>query len=182
MSGILHPSKIIESGLINSLRETIAEAEEIGQLHPDQLAIIYNQQWFNLFVPEKYNGLEYALPQALQIEEALAWVDGSLGWTVTLCAGANWFIGFLDPELAQKLFSNKEVCLAGSGRPSGIAKMNENGYEITGIWKYATGAPHATAFTANCVIERNGTIILNEDGSPLIRSFLFLKEEEIGRA
>jgi alkylation response protein AidB-like acyl-CoA dehydrogenase len=128
-------------------------------------------------VPKKYNGLEFSLPQALQMEEAFAWVDGSLGWTITLCAGANWFIGFLDPELAQDLFSNKEVCFAGSGRPSGIAKMNESGYEISGIWKYATGAPHATVFTANCVIERNGKIIPNEDGSPLIRSFLFLKDE-----
>lgn len=179
MAGNLHPSEIIEQQLINSLKENIAEAEEIGQLHPDQLAIIYRERWFNLFVPKEYNGLEYSLPQALQIEEALAWLDGSLGWTVTLCAGANWFIGFLNAELAGEIFSNSEVCLAGSGRPSGIAKMNDNGYEVNGIWKYATGAPHATAFTANCVIEKNGSILQNEDGSPLTKAFLFLRNEVI---
>src|SRR5215467_16046250 len=175
MPGILHPSAIIEQKLANSLKENIAETEEIGQLHPDQLSIIYREQWFNLFVPKKFNGLEYSFLQALQMEEALAWVDGSLGWTVTLCAGANWFIGFLDPTLSKELFSDQRVCLAGSGRPSGIAKINDNGFEISGIWKYVTGAPHATAFTANCVIEKNGKILLNDDGSSLIKAFVFLK-------
>ena len=85
----------------------------------------------------------------------------------------------MNPELRKEIFSNPQICLAGSGRPSGIAKINDNGYEISGIWKYATGAPHATAFTANCVIEKNGSILQNEDGSTLFKTFLFLKDEVI---
>jgi hypothetical protein len=70
---------------------------------------------------------------------------------VTLCSGANWFIGFLQPGIAATLFSSENVCFAGSGRASGIAKMiNDDEFEISGSWQYATGAAHATAFTANC--------------------------------
>ena len=29
----------------------------MGQLHPEQLQIIYEQNWFNLFVPKQYGGL-----------------------------------------------------------------------------------------------------------------------------
>ena len=191
----------IPAALAEMLRGLAGEAERIGHLHPEQLAIVYEQGWFNLFVPRSYGGLELSLPEGLRIEEELARLDGSLGWTVTLCSGANWFVGFLRPEIARKLFADRRVCLAGSGRPDGVARVirGEDGeprggvgrmsevngeegsawgeYEVTGRWKYATGAPHATAFTANCRIEKDGVLLENEDGSPVVRAFLFLREE-----
>ncbi|MES1219604.1 MAG: acyl-CoA dehydrogenase [Bacteroidota bacterium] len=142
--------KLLSGETVNNIRSFAHEAEILGRLHPEQLDIIYSEKWFNLFVPEKYGGLQLSLPGGLRIEEALAWADGSVGWTVTLCSGANNFIGFLDEKISKELFSDPRVCFAGSGHPSGIAKENEDGFEITGRWKYATGAPHATIFTAVC--------------------------------
>lgn len=172
-----HPSFFLDEHITNTIRKYTAEAERMGSLNPQQLSVIYKEDWFNLFVPKEYGGLGLSLPEALSIEESLAWIDGSTGWTVTLCSGANWFIGFLDPEIAEIIFDSKKVCLAGSGRPSGIAKMQNDEYEITGKWPYATGAAHATAFTANCFIEKDGEILKNNDGSDLIASFIFLRNE-----
>jgi alkylation response protein AidB-like acyl-CoA dehydrogenase len=172
-----HPSGYISPDLSDALRKLSAIAEKKGKLQPAQLKIIYRQGWFNIWVPEMYGGLELSLPEALRIEEGLAWTDGSLGWTVTLCSGANWFVGFLQPEAAKKIFKDKKVCLAGSGKPSGIAKVTKKGYEVSGQWNYATGAPHATIFTTNCVIEENGEVVKDEAGNPLVRSFWFYKEE-----
>lgn len=177
MNEIPHPSTFISASLTEKIRSFAGEAEKLGSLHPGQLDIIYDQKWFNLFVPATHGGLELSFPDALCIEEGLAWADGSTGWTVTLCSGANWFIAFLDPALARKLFSDKKICLAGSGQPSGTARVLNDGYEVSGDWNYATGAHHATAFTANCIIEENGIVLKNQDGSPLIRSFLFMKDE-----
>src|SRR5207249_2863153 len=140
------PSCFIPVALTNMINRVSDEAEQSGGLHPVQLAVIYEQRWFNLFVPKSCGGLELSLPEGLNIEEGLAWADGSTGWTVTLCSGANWFIGFLQPEISKDLFKNHQVCFAGSGRASGIASVTATGYEITGCWKYASGAPHATAF------------------------------------
>ena len=176
---IQHPSCFIDSKLTETIRHFASDAEISGSLHREQLSIIYEQKWFNLFVPKIYNGLQLSLPEALQIEECLAWADGSTGWTVTLCSGANWFIGFLKPALSKLIFNEEKVCLAGSGRSSGTASIIEGGYEITGYWSYATGAAHATAFTANCIIEKNGVMMQNKDGSPMVQSFLFLREEVI---
>jgi alkylation response protein AidB-like acyl-CoA dehydrogenase len=95
-----------------------------------------------------------------------------------LCSGANWFIGFLQQDTAATLFQSEKVCLAGSGRPSGIARMiNDDEFEISGSWPYATGAAHATAFTANCHIEKDGSILLQEDGTPIVATFIFLRNE-----
>ncbi|MGN6603517.1 MAG: acyl-CoA dehydrogenase family protein [Ginsengibacter sp.] len=172
-----HPSFFIDEHIIDTLRKYAGEAERAGSLNPQQLSIIYKEHWFNLFVPKEYGGLELSLPEALSIEEALAWADGSTGWTVTLCSGANWFIGFLNPETAEMIFDSKKVCLAGSGRANGIARLKGDEYEITGKWPYATGAGHATAFTANCLLEKDGKIMKNEDGTDAVASFIFLKEE-----
>ena len=172
-----HPSTYIDSSLATIIREHALAAEHLKQLHPSQLEIIYQQKWFRVFVPKSKGGLELSLPEALQLEEAIAWIDGSLGWTVTLCAGAGWFIGFLDPQLTDEVYDNEKVCLAGSGKPNGIAIKFKGGYEISGFWNYATGAPHATAFTANCVIHENGQPMQNEKGEPLTRAFLFHRNE-----
>ncbi|GAA4315667.1 acyl-CoA dehydrogenase [Compostibacter hankyongensis] len=177
MQTVPHPSAFLQPSFVKTLRQTAAAAEKSGKLHPRQLELIYAQRWFKLFVPRDYGGLQLTLPEALHTEESLAWADGSVGWTVTLCSGACWFVGFLPPDVAVRLFHDPEVCLAGSGRPSGRAICTGNGYEITGSWDYATGAPHATVFTVNCVLEKDGAVLRNEDGSPLIRSFWFLKDE-----
>ncbi|MBO9561207.1 MAG: acyl-CoA dehydrogenase [Niastella sp.] len=177
MTIAVHPSGVLSSEFVQSIRSLSPEAETLGRLHDEQLAIIYQQGWFNLYVPKQYGGLELSLPEALRIEEALAWTDGSAGWTVTLCSGANWFVGFLQPSAAQEIYSNARVCLAGSGKPGGVAQLTDDGYVISGQWNYATGAMHATAFTANCLIQKNGVPLKDAAGNPLVQSFWFLPEE-----
>ncbi|MCH5716741.1 acyl-CoA dehydrogenase family protein [Niabella hibiscisoli] len=118
-----------------------------------------------------------SLPEALGYEEDLAYIDGSLGWTVTLCAGANLFAGYIHSRKAASIFSSPKVCFGGSGAVSGVAQKTKDGYLVNGFWRYATGAPHLTHFTANCTIEENGSPVLKDDGSPEIRSFFFNKRD-----
>ena len=42
-------------------------------LHPQQLASIYKNNWLKMYVPEKYGGLARTLPEILRLEEALSW-------------------------------------------------------------------------------------------------------------
>lgn len=177
MNPVLHPSHYIAPELSEALRTGAAEAEKAGNLLPGQLDVVYRQRWFNLFVPQPFGGLGLGLPQALRLQEALAWTDGSLGWTVTLCSGAAWFIGFLEPSGAREIFSHPKACLAGSGQASGIAEMQEDGYRVSGQWNYATGAPHATVFTANCVLHKDGAPLTGQDGQPLVQAFWFHRDE-----
>lgn len=177
MNPVKHPSHYISSDPSSALRAGAAEAERKGALQPDQLDIIYRLQWFNLFVPKSHGGLGLRLPEALRLEEALAWTDGSLGWTVTLCSGAAWFIGFLEPAAVREIFTHPKACLAGSGQATGVAEVQEGGYKVSGQWSWATGAPHATVFTANCVLQKEGAPLLDVDGQPLVQAFWFRRDE-----
>ncbi|WP_113637821.1 acyl-CoA dehydrogenase [Nubsella zeaxanthinifaciens] len=154
------------------------QSETLRELHPDVLSIAYEQQWFKLFVPKAYGGPGKKLPEILRLEEDLAYVDGSTAWTVTLCSGAAWFAGFLDPALAEEIFANPKVCFAGSGAVGGTARKLPDGYLINGHWKYASGALHATIFTANCVLQNeDGVDFLDESGEPIIKSFILKRNE-----
>ena len=177
MKQVTHPSEIISTPQVKILRDQAAQAEQAGALTPEQLSIIHENNWFNLFVPGQYGGSNLGLPAALRLEEALAWIEGSLGWTVTLCAGAAWFVGFLEGELAAQVFSEANVCLAGSGKAGGIARSTSSGFSVTGQWDYASGAPFASAFTANCLVEENGVQLQDEAGEPVVKAFVFFRKD-----
>ena len=95
---------MLNSSINNEIRIQLKEeaplAEKTGRLTDKQLEIIYARKWFNLFVPKNLGGLELDLIEGLKTEEEIARIDGSLGWTITLCAGANAFAGYLAPEPA----------------------------------------------------------------------------------
>lgn len=166
---------MISSELINS--DWAPKAEKQGSLTTEMLDLIYREKWFKLFIPKELNGLELTLPEALRLEEKIAHLDASMGWTVTLCAGAGWFVGFLDEKLSKEIFADSKVCLAGSGFVGGKANRVGESFVISGSWTYASGALHATHFTANCEILENGKPILNDLGKPVVKAFILKKEE-----
>ena len=185
------PSAFLPGEVAGRIRKVAAAAEKLGRLHPDMLALAYEQQWFRSLVPKRYGGLALPLPAMVRLEEGLSWADGSLGWTVTLCSGAGWFAGFFPPASfpemvgqapnAEKmepdvLFGDPGLCLAGSGTVSGHAEVVDGGYRVSGRWPYASGAAHATAFTANCIIRAGG---MPGGATPLVRPFLFLRDEVV---
>lgn len=153
------------------------KAEELGHLPQEWLNLIYEQKWFKLFVPSYLDGLGLDFTSVLKIEEELAKKDGSLAWTVTLCAGAAWFTGFLNQDLAREVFKDPKVCFAGSGFVGGTANKTDEHYIINGSWTYASGALHATHFTANCKILENGKAIIGKNGEPLVKAFLLERSE-----
>ncbi|WP_144605648.1 acyl-CoA dehydrogenase family protein [Algoriphagus algorifonticola] len=154
-----------------------AQAEKLGSLLPEWIAEIEREKLFQLFVPKRFGGLGLTLSQGLMVEEKLAKSDGSLGWTVTLCAGALWFVGFLDQKLIKEIFPNPKLCFAGSGHVGGRAEKTEKGYRISGHWNYASGALHATHLTANCEIWENGKQVMDSKGEPMVHAFILKKEE-----
>jgi len=149
-----------------------AAADAAGFLHPVHQALLHRRGWLKMLAPRAAGGAELPLPEVVRLEEAVAAADGSMGWVLTLCAGAGWFAGFLAPELARQIIATPRVCLGGSGAPTGYADEDGDGYRISGRWDYASGAPMATHFTLNAILRANGQPLLDQQGAPRIRAFL----------
>lgn len=174
------PEDILDKVVTDEIRGDAFKAEQEKNLTVKQRDLIFEHGWFDMYVPKNYGGLELSLPEILRIEESLSWTDGSTGWVVTLCSGAAWFVGFLDPLLAKEVFDDsKKVCFAGSGAISGTATKTAQGYEINGYWRHATGSLLANVFTVNCVILENGVELRDQAGNPVVTSFVLKKNEVI---
>jgi len=142
----------------------------INQIHEERL--------LQIWVPKVYGGLGLRLNQGLQLLFDWSKIDGSLGWMLTLCSGANFFSRNLKTNIAKELFSNPKTCFGGSGMIGGTAeKQNDGTFLINGLWHFATGAPHLTHFTLNARLTENGNPLLDESGNELIRSFVISKNQ-----
>lgn len=138
------------------IRRDAAVAEAQGRLTDSVLQGLFDLGLFRLFVSERYQGMGCDLPTALRVFERVASADGATGWLVMIGAGGGLFSGFLPEKSARALFESKYAVIAGSGMPCGVARPNTDtapdGFEVSGRWPYASGAHHASTFTANCKV------------------------------
>ncbi|RKP50069.1 acyl-CoA dehydrogenase [Cohnella endophytica] len=158
----------------NMARRIQADANERGQgdaIAPSIIAYMYEAKLFKLFVPRELGGAMLPLPEAVKVFEEASRIDGSFGWLATIGSGGGFFSATLPLEQSKLIFAPEKALVAGSGHPNGVAKPTEGGYLVTGQWKYCSGAPYASVFTANCRIE--GTL----GAEAVIRSFAFLPEQ-----
>lgn len=141
------------------------------------LEIIFKERWLQIWVPKDYSGLGLSFSEGLEVLKNLAFCDGSLGWIVTLCSGANYFSRNLKPKVAKALFENEKTCFGGSGMIGGTAEKIGNRYRIQGTWRFATGAPYLSHFTLNATLTENGNPITDDEGNLVIRSFILSKDQ-----
>ena len=158
-----------DSGRIGAAAQA---AEMAGFLTPAQQALIHRRGWLKMLAPRSAGGAELPLPAVVRLEEEIAAIDASMGWVVTLCAGAGWFAGFLPPTVACGIIGTRRVCVAGSGAPTGYADVDGAGFRINGRWDYASGALMATHFTLNAVLRERGQVVLDDSGAARIRAFI----------
>ena len=149
-----------------------AIADTTGALQADQIDCIHDRDWLRMLAPRALGGGELPLPEVVRLEEAISAIDGSCGWVVTLCAGAGWFTGFLPPALGRQIMATPQVCLAGSGAPSGFAEREGEGWRLNGRWTHASGSQIATHFTLNAQLREGGQALLSAQGQPRVQAFV----------
>ncbi|KAB8136823.1 acyl-CoA dehydrogenase [Gracilibacillus oryzae] len=144
---------------VQQLEQQLIDIENKKVLPSSVLAVIYQKKLFKLFVSESLGGRGMDLPGALKIFQEASTIDGNLGWAVTIGSGGGMFSANFSEQLAKDLFSQENAVIAGSGFPGGKAVKTDGGYLVNGEWKFCSGSPYATIFTANCLIEEEATVL-----------------------
>lgn len=148
------------------LPEVTLETYTTDRLKDSWIELLTQEKAFHLFVPKQFGGLQLTMSQGVIALTAIAKIHGSLGWVLNLGAGANYFSGCFDEDVALDLFKHNSTILAGSGASTGTAREINKKYIINGQWDKCTGAAHASHFTFNAV---------HKDGE--ISSFLIPRNE-----
>ncbi|WP_144282049.1 acyl-CoA dehydrogenase family protein [Chryseobacterium echinoideorum] len=159
-------------------QEIRIKMQQVSEVPAEIIEQIHQERLLQIWVPKIYGGLGLRLNQGLKVLFNWSKIDGSLGWMLTLCSGANFFSRNLKPHIASKLFADVTTCFGGSGMIGGTAEKQTDGtFLISGLWHFATGAPHLSHFTLNAKLTENGIPLLDESGNEMIRSFIISKNQ-----
>ena len=113
---------------------------------------------FKLFLPAALNGKNLSLSQTLNVFRETAYCSGSFGWLIQIGNGGNYFVTNCSDSTNQFFFSSADALLTGSAMTGGFAVPKEDGYLISGQWKFASGSEFATVFTATVQLENSSTV------------------------
>lgn len=159
------------------LKVLAPELDALGRFPEETVDIIARNNHFHLFVPVRRGGLDYSLVRGMRVIESYARIEGNLGWIVQIGAGGGVFSAYMEEGVSDLFLSRPDQVIAGSDFVGGSAYLTENGYRVSGEWRYASGSLHATAFTANCRImegpekDQVKAIIVPADQVEIIRNW-----------
>jgi alkylation response protein AidB-like acyl-CoA dehydrogenase len=98
-------------------------------------------------VPTALGGRDLSLIEQLELSEALAHADGSLGWTLSFMAlSAGLVSGHIDDDGAHEIRTkcgDRWPRFTGTFPTTGVATPVAGGWSITGRWGFASGIDHA---------------------------------------
>jgi indole-3-acetate monooxygenase len=163
---------------VRALTPRIAAAgEEMDadrRLPPWLVTALVDAGLFRSTLPRSVGGAEVDLPSFLDVAEALAAADGSVGWCfVQGTFSAAQVVPFLLPETVREVFGDGRGILANGTGAGGTAVPVDGGYRLSGRWPFASGCTHATWYkTLARVVGEDGAPVLGPGGTPASRTLL----------
>lgn len=151
-----------------------AEIAAERNIPDDIVATLRGMGLFRLFAPRHYGGMELDFPAALDALRTLARIDGAVGWTTMIGAGAALIAPLLPRPTLDEIYRVPEVILGGSTQPVAKAERVPRGWRVGGRWPFASGSRHADWLSGFCIMHEGGKPLLDPsatDGRPLILGF-----------
>jgi len=142
------------------------ENEVLGQLTPEVVDKLHEQQLFRLLLPRAYGGEEIDLVTWFRTMEALAKLDGSTAWCIGQINGCAAISSAVEPAVAQRIWGEPRAALSWGPPINARADEVDGGHRLTGEWGMSSGSRHATwlGLTAP-VFDKNGAAIQLHDGA-----------------
>ena len=126
---------------------------------------------FRMSMPEAWGGPAVPLPEQVRIIESLAYADPSVGWCVMIGSDSGFYSAYLDDDAARELWTDIDDITAGWLFPGGQAIPVDDGYRVSGRWKFGSGCTHADVMVAGCVVMKDtGGPVIGPDGMPVVRT------------
>ncbi len=147
------------------------EAER--RLTPAVVDALHAAGLYRLLLPRDLGGAELDFAGFSLVIEALAEADGSTAWCVCQGNGCAQSAGFLAPKVAQEVFGDRRAVLAWGPGTAEVAAV-PGGFRISGRWSFASGCRQASWLGCYVPVpDESGRPRIAEDGTPLLRTFLF---------
>lgn len=127
-----------------ALRPMIADAADETEKHrrvsQDIIDEIRTQDFFRIYLPKKFGGLEYDCATATRCSLEWSSADASTGWVCGLGIVHQWLIAQFPVETQEEVWGETPGAIAcGSYAPAGNVTAVDGGYRVTGEYHFASG-------------------------------------------
>jgi alkylation response protein AidB-like acyl-CoA dehydrogenase len=159
------------------IRATAEQADATRRFPDEVIAAMAEARVFREMVPRTAGGDEIDPITALNVVEAISRVDGSAGWLAMIGSGAAFITGYLESEVASRMFEDPMASLCGNlGAPAARAVRVPGGFRVTGRWPFVSGCEHSTWLSGNALIFVGDEQRFNTDGTPQTRIMVFPRD------
>jgi indole-3-acetate monooxygenase len=172
-----HSTRLLDSifELAPRISGRSTEIEKGRRVPLDLLGQLKSVGCFRMFTPKSHGGLEIDFPTSMEIIEALAKADGSVGWVVMIGCETPMLLALMSPQRFNELYaSGPDVIIGGGFAPRGQAVPQGEQYIVNGRWAFASGCQHAEWLFGNCVVLEDGKPKMGPaPGVPATRAMMF---------
>ena len=130
-------------GLASQIRAASEEIEQGRRIPPPLAAAMKEAGVFGMVMPRAWGGPELNPITQFRVIEALAMVDGSVGWCAMIGCDAGYISAFLDQDVARGMFPDLLSAMGAAATPTGTARVVPGGYRISGRFPFVSGCHHA---------------------------------------
>ncbi|WP_436764243.1 acyl-CoA dehydrogenase family protein [Streptosporangium sp. V21-05] len=133
-------------GVIAAAARARAEQTERDRRVPDTtVAELRDAGFFKLVQPQAFGGHERDFDELVRHILTLSAACPSTGWTCGLFAAHQWLLAGFDRRAQHDVWDDDpDARMCGSYAPSGVARLDGDGYRISGAWSFASGSDTAT--------------------------------------
>jgi len=159
------------------IRAASPEIEKSGRLPETIVDALKEANVFGMAIPEAMGGAEADPITQLAVVEALSIADGSVGWVAMIGSDGGYYAAHLDPVAANELYADPNTITASTLVPRGRARVEGDGYRVTGHWSFGSAGLHAEWFGGGCLVVDDEGPVKNEAGHPIVRTMFFPKRD-----
>jgi len=135
---------------------------------------LHRSRLLRMLLPRSAGGDQIEPRLYCRAVEEIARHDASAAWIVFVANSATLIAAFLAEDAAHTIFADPRTVVAWGPPNATRALAVEGGYRVSGTWDFASGCRHANWMGAHCqVSEADGSLRLNRQGHPTIRTLLF---------
>ncbi len=130
--------------IASELEAEAAPSEELGKLTDKAVELIGSSGMTEAYLPKELGGMGLYPGEAMPILERVAYIDGSIGWVNTIFAAGGLLTSYLPDSVTSELLSGEDVtCFGAVSNGKGTAVLTEDGWKISGSYRYASGIKHS---------------------------------------
>ena len=172
---------------VHRIRDAIAqggdEAQKARRLPEETADILIREGLYRFTLPHELGGENASVRETIEILEAIAAIDGSVGWNIMIGSEINAIAaGGMDPAIAKEVYlDNPRIVMCGGGgpgtQPSYAIEQKDGSVRVWGQATFLSGCHNAEwAFLMAPIVE-DGNPRMDEAGNPIIQSWFLNRSE-----